>query len=246
MTSLACSTRGAAAYCCEIDETKDAVCRWAEDLCYKNPPKEGDGSCPSDMTPITYKRGRKCNGDYKWQPFCCTKGTDPKACYWAAGTTDPVNDPAGAGARKITKTWACSSTETEKAASWMSAILGIRIFPTVSAATRTSSRSRGTLKTLPVPLNYLFDEDIPDSDNQSWAIRTDQNSASDDPNRTSFGWHIMSGPDNQITSISKRDGTHWEVYGCDPVKHEGLGRPLGWCARTPETITPRTWNPTAA
>ncbi|KAM7184016.1 glycoside hydrolase [Rhypophila sp. PSN 637] len=40
------------------------------------------------------------------------------------------------------------------------------------------------------------------------------------PNENSFGWHIMSGPASQLTNLNKRDGSHWEVYDCDPAQHE--------------------------
>jgi chitinase len=43
----------------------------------------------------------------------------------------------------------------------------------------------------------------------------------DHPDANSFGWHIMSGPDDQLLSLRKRDGSHWRVYDCDAETHEG-------------------------
>ena len=36
-----------------------------------------------------------------------------------------------------------------------------------------------------------------------------------DPNDHAFGFYIMSGPENEITSVSKRDGSHWDFFDCD-------------------------------
>jgi chitinase len=37
----------------------------------------------------------------------------------------------------------------------------------------------------------------------------------DAANDHAFGFYIMSGPENEITSVAKRDGSHWELFDCD-------------------------------
>jgi chitinase len=35
------------------------------------------------------------------------------------------------------------------------------------------------------------------------------------PNDNAFGFYIMSGPEEEITSMRKRDGSHWELFDCN-------------------------------
>ncbi len=43
----------------------------------------------------------------------------------------------------------------------------------------------------------------------SGGTKADQN-----PDTNAFGFTIMSGPDSEITSFDKRDGSHWELLDC--------------------------------
>jgi chitinase len=43
---------------------------------------------------------------------------------------------------------------------------------------------------------------------------------SDDPDDHAFGFYIMSGPEDEITTINKRDGSHWELFDCDNTAGE--------------------------
>ncbi|KAI9162673.1 glycoside hydrolase [Paramyrothecium foliicola] len=52
-------------------------------------------------------------------------------------------------------------------------------------------------------------------------VDVDGGSDSLHPNDNTLGWHIMTGSPDEIASIRKRDGSHWEVYGCDPEHLEG-------------------------
>jgi chitinase len=38
-----------------------------------------------------------------------------------------------------------------------------------------------------------------------------------DLNKNAFGFVILSGPENEITTANKRDGSHWELFDCDDI-----------------------------
>jgi chitinase len=90
----------------------------------------------------------------------------------------------------------------------------------------------------------LFPTPGPDSDKQRLDLEIDRTiggrkeaSNDDSPDANAFGFHIMSGgsfkyfsfwvvltifigPPKELTSLSKRDGSHWQLFGCDPAKGE--------------------------
>jgi chitinase len=41
------------------------------------------------------------------------------------------------------------------------------------------------------------------------------------PDDNGFGWVIMAGPPEHLTSMDKRDGSHWELFDCAAEKHAG-------------------------
>ena len=91
-----------------------------------------------------------------------------------------------------------------------------------------TSISKETIN-LPVPLEDLFPTNIPipDDDTQKMDIKIDrtmggQRTAGNDadPNNNAFGFYIMSGPENEITTFNKRDSSHWELFGCDAAVGE--------------------------
>ncbi len=70
--------------------------------------------------------------------------------------------------------------------------------------------------------SYIFPSSPPDTYNSDFEIHTDTGlnpagSLGDlDPNNNAFGWYIISGPPDEVTSLDKRDGSHWELLGCTP------------------------------
>ena len=69
---------------------------------------------------------------------------------------------------------------------------------------------------------YLFTHPGPKENTEKHDIKLDttmggQRSGgnSKDPNDHAFGFYIMSDPENEITSVSKRDGSHWDFFDCD-------------------------------
>lgn len=98
------------------------------------------------------------------------------------------------------------------------------------------------IKTLPVPLDHLWSKEElgPDTDKQKWELTVDDSESilepdySRDPDDHAFGWHIFSGPQDKVTTFSKRDGSDWEVFDCDETMHEGLQSATMVCGSTSE------------
>lgn len=55
-----------------------------------------------------------------------------------------------------------------------------------------------------------------------------------DPNHNTFGFHILSGPENEITTFDKRDGSHWELFDCDDSVGEARQTVKAVCTDTSE------------
>jgi chitinase len=68
---------------------------------------------------------------------------------------------------------------------------------------------------LPVPLANLFPQVGPESNVEKLDITIDRTmggAGNDiDPNDNKFGFYILSGPEDEITTFDKRDGSHWEL-----------------------------------
>lgn len=56
---------------------------------------------------------------------------------------------------------------------------------------------------------------MPDSDTQDFELDVESDvNANEDPNENGFGWVIMTGPAEDLATLDKRDGSHWELYDC--------------------------------
>ncbi|KAI0543166.1 carbohydrate-binding module family 18 [Xylaria digitata] len=82
---------------------------------------------------------------------------------------------------------------------------------------------------LPVPLEYLF-KNPPTGDNVDTKFKLEvddtfggrvTSGSSEDPNDASFGFVIMASPEAIQTSLDRRDGSHWEVFGCNDAVSVG-------------------------
>ncbi|KAK2051177.1 hypothetical protein LY76DRAFT_418015 [Colletotrichum caudatum] len=76
----------------------------------------------------------------------------------------------------------------------------------------------------------MFPHPGPDTDKQEWDTKLDPTMGGADStpeestnaDKNSFGWYIMSGPQDEPTSLEKRDGSPWELFDCEPgARHEG-------------------------
>ncbi|KAI0850294.1 carbohydrate-binding module family 18 [Daldinia vernicosa] len=76
---------------------------------------------------------------------------------------------------------------------------------------------------LPVPLEKLFAHP-PSGDNidTDFTLETDKTSDSQqDPNDAAFQFVVLASPETLQVSLDKRDGSHWDVFGCDDGVTEG-------------------------
>ncbi|KAI0806563.1 carbohydrate-binding module family 18 [Xylaria sp. FL0064] len=84
----------------------------------------------------------------------------------------------------------------------------------------------GYFEKTPVPYEFLFPDPPASTESATVQLSIDtadqgNNAAngSEDPNENGFGWVIMVGPSSQLTSMRKRDGSHWELYDCGDNSH---------------------------
>ncbi|KAJ6287495.1 hypothetical protein J3E71DRAFT_358329 [Bipolaris maydis] len=226
---------GFAQYCCESSTGGiNDVCGWtSECLDLKNgrPANSNTlkGVC-GDRNFVTTKRGT-CQGN-KGVSFCCDKGIDTSSCYWNEGGDFPIcsnsefcssttskidqdqyGGPNGDG--KGDSTHECKYTIPQQQGiwSWYNADLAF--------CCNTKGMGKETIN-LPVPLKNLFPTPGPDSNTEKLYIKIDQTMGgqitpgnSNDPDDHAFGFYIMSGPEEEITTVNKRDGSHWELFDCD-------------------------------
>ncbi|KAI0865410.1 hypothetical protein F4860DRAFT_307737 [Xylaria cubensis] len=82
---------------------------------------------------------------------------------------------------------------------------------------------------LPVPLDYLF-KNPPTGDEVGVKFKLDVDDTyggrvtqgtQDDPNDASFGFVVLASPEAIQVSVDKRDGSHWDVFGCNDAVTEG-------------------------
>ncbi|KAI0818343.1 carbohydrate-binding module family 18 [Xylaria sp. FL0064] len=81
----------------------------------------------------------------------------------------------------------------------------------------------------PVPLEYLF-KNPPTGDDVDTKYTLDVDNtfggrvtsdSSEDPNDASFGFVIMASPEAIQTSLDRRDGSHWDLFGCNDAVSDG-------------------------
>jgi chitinase len=221
-----CSSGTKADYCCKTE--RDAVCQWSGKCAKAGEPVP----CPSGMK-YHYGEGghvgiRKGNCDPfegEWEVLCCEEEVEPD-CRWLG---DPNNrceaecapDEVNFGRHDYGGGEQCFDSRNSQFTQFESQRADYQN-GRVMCCKRDSVRVK--TRNLPIPLENLFDEDIGADEEQSFDIDVDLNRKhreSSHPNDNSFGWHIMSGPPDQLQNLNKRDGSHWEVYGCDDELHEG-------------------------
>jgi chitinase len=187
--------------------------------------------CPEGQKFVTSARRNCDEGKNLWQPLCCDKQVDASSCHWVGdGGAPHFCDNANScksGEVNLGQEYQGGGEDCEYEAAGTSVGPGFIIH--VERAYCCNANALGiTVNNLPVPLNYLFPKPGPSTDKQKWKVDIDNTmggqeapSTDNNPDLNSFGWHIMSGPSDEITSLNKRDGSHWEVYECDEILHEG-------------------------
>ncbi|KAF5852879.1 hypothetical protein GGP41_008338 [Bipolaris sorokiniana] len=202
----------------------DDVCGWTTECVSLKNGKPKDGVC-GDRNFVTTKQGT-CKGG-KGVSYCCDKGIDSSSCHWNEGTTDFLSyAPACNGASQ------CPEGETRIA-------LDPEGGPDANGNTHSCKVAGSSGGSVPTPwfnvdlafcckgsamgaLRNLFPKPGPESDTEKLDIKLDRTMGgqkkagnSVHPNDSAFGFYIMSGPEEELTSIDKRDGSHWELFDCD-------------------------------
>ncbi|OAK93414.1 hypothetical protein IQ06DRAFT_236443, partial [Phaeosphaeriaceae sp. SRC1lsM3a] len=226
---------GVAQYCCKGRKSLEETCGWT-DQCVElknGKPKDGgltgNGACPSGRTFVT-SRGGKCKYN-SGNLYCCDDGIDTSSCYWNEGKTNLGGACLGSskcadGETRITtdeqggwdkngNTHTCQYPIPQQQGAWQ--------WPFADLAFCCNAKNMGheTIN-LPVPLKNLFPTVGPESDTEKLDIKLDKTMGgrkdagnSNSPDDHAFGFYIMSGPETEITTVSKRDGSHWEIFDCD-------------------------------
>lgn len=233
---------GLADYCCDTVESGNSVCGW-ENICIgigsDGQPTGGDNFCSSGRKFVTYAKDApglgSCQGDSSvnaWIPYCCDEGVDISSFAWS-GTAGP----AGIGASVCESASSCPIGKaliggsylgagadctyfTQTYSGWPSVSLPVSVHRSLCA---DPNALQLYIKTLPVPLENIFPHPGPDTDKQQWDVKLDPTMGGADPtpeestnaDKNPFGWYIMSGPQNELASLDKRDGSHWELFNCE-------------------------------
>ena len=233
-----CLDSGTAKYCCDGSESGSDVCGPVTDQCFHqadiflNKP----GVCPNGRKAVTWSAGTCDTKSDWWQAWCCAEEAVVSGCYWTPGTgIQDDSQCANLGSCKNNEVDLgfdydaqgkadCSFTPNPTCGNYYDTCY----WPPQRTAPRHFCCPAGDLNikisTVPVPLQNLFPSTPPDTNQNDWQIdvdHIDDSSRDDDADRNAFGWHIISGPQQAVTSMDKRDGSHWELVGCDAEKHEG-------------------------
>lgn len=193
--------------------------------------------CDQGQQYVTYRTGPY--GRNKVQPFYCSAGVDigKLTCHWTLGS-QPNCHPGTCGQSEVSLDAheggggrsTCVIPPPKGGQKGCPECVGITyVYPTLCC---NRDALKINIKTLPVPLENLFFADdlakLPKDSKPDFSILTDTtvggqrtDSGDSDPNTNSFAWHIIDGPENEVTTVDKRDGSHWELYDCDKEHHEG-------------------------
>ncbi|KLU89887.1 hypothetical protein MAPG_08856 [Magnaporthiopsis poae ATCC 64411] len=200
-----CSFGTEADYCCKTEG--EAVCKWT-DNCIK--PDEGF-ACPVSMRYVSKNNVgfRTCPGwnrhetEATWQQLCCDKTVDPD-CRWLGDpktncAAECAPDEVDLGRHRYGGGEDCVDPRYPPDDFYQYG--HPPGYPGNTGRLLCCKRNtiRYKVKALPVPLEYLFDQNIEADEEQSFDIKVDYDGGNEShhPNENSFGWHIMSGPPNR-------------------------------------------------
>ncbi|SPJ79175.1 related to chitinase [Fusarium torulosum] len=196
-------TDGRKFLCCKA-EAQVPECRWTgcNEKCY------------SSENELTWKNGNCRGKDQK--KFCCSKEQTWKNCKWHGKPGNCFDNHCDTG-------WQVALTTSHggegEDCGWASK----------RQRTYCCDPPKGESPFLPVPLEYLFPDPPSEKDAESdFQLKVDSTwGGAEDlpfvetPEQSAFGFIIMTSPDELQTSLSKRDGSHWEVFDCNDSVSEG-------------------------
>ncbi|OAL43395.1 hypothetical protein IQ07DRAFT_593170 [Pyrenochaeta sp. DS3sAY3a] len=226
---------GSAQYCCEGTQSVSDVCGWTDKCMDFNGGAEPKSKpCGANRKWVTI--GQKDCRLGQGLAYCCNKEVDVSSCYWNTGSSNLL-DANCAGSTT------CSSTTSRIDLSKRGGPNGNGKGRSIQECLTTQSlpqpcstcskyndlawccdtgKMAGTETiNLPVPLEYLFPSPGPKENTEKLDIKIDTSigtgskNSKNAANDHAFGWYIMSGPENEFSSVNKRDGSHWEFFDCD-------------------------------
>ncbi|KAI2463541.1 family 18 glycosyl hydrolase [Annulohypoxylon bovei var. microspora] len=226
-----CSS-GTAQYCCDADENANQACGMLTGICIGNgDPNHFPEVDPSDdicdsvgRKYVTFSQDTCAPGT--WRPWCCDKEYDASQCKWQGPSEDGPDSVQCLNAKNcpnminlgVSKEGGGSDCmhqyyDSTPVTPWYG--LPYYIMPYERALCCPVGDQVIYKKTSPVPLAWLFVDTVPDSDTQDFQLDVESDvNANEDPNENGFGWVIMTGPQKDLASLDKRDGSHWELYDC--------------------------------
>ncbi|KAH7322711.1 glycosyl hydrolases family 18-domain-containing protein [Stachybotrys elegans] len=196
-------TDGRKFLCCEAEAQKPD-CRWTD--C--------GGKCDSDENELTWKSGECKSG--KQKKFCCDKSQEWKNCGWRGKPGSCFDNHCETG-------WQVALTRShggeDEDCGWASR----------RKRTFCCDPPDGDSPFLPVPLDYLFPDAPPEEEaDPEWSLKVDgtwggarPGPFAETPEASAFGFVVMTGPDDKITTLRRRDGSHWELFDCHDAVTEG-------------------------
>ncbi|EEA26608.1 hypothetical protein PMAA_076690 [Talaromyces marneffei ATCC 18224] len=220
-------------YCCPIPEVADGAginCGWKDKCSDDQTILTFAGTFLEDIAPIAGLAGLfgpdledaldQLDIDNEKQ-YCCGKeeATNWKDCYWAGTTGKFLNS--------CDDNHCNTGIEVELTTSYFGeGETCAPMYERQRAFCCTPASGRSLF--LPVPLEYLFPN--PPSSNiadpvfnlevdDTWG--TGNAEGEDEPNNASFGFVVITAPDEVSVSLDKRDGAPWEVFDCLDSESEG-------------------------
>ncbi|KAK8091452.1 hypothetical protein PG997_001813 [Apiospora hydei] len=197
---------GYARYCCDTSETVQTACSMLKDECYSiggdGKPDKGDPCARAGKKFMTYAQDTCQSGSGK--VWCCDEVFDSSV---SGGPVPP--EPSKPGRLQKGAGKDCQY-------SYWTPGYGLS-GPTAKPRALCCGGDAQVIykKRSPVPLAWLFPDPVPEDADISYDLDIQADAfADEDPNDNGFGWVIMTGPEDQLTSLDRRDGSHWELFDC--------------------------------
>ncbi|KAI3336893.1 carbohydrate-binding module family 18 [Xylariaceae sp. AK1471] len=241
--------KGNARYCCKASQNDEKQCGANKGTCINinnnglpATPEDAQNACPPGRNYFTFSQG-SCSAQNKWMPWCCDDNTDTSQCRWEGAPADTVAEDCD-DAGKCPQNFVSLGVDEYGGGSnciWNEWYPGFGSSPSATKrALCCPAGDLGGVKTN-ISVRYLFPD--PPAATESARIQlsidtTDQGGYAggiEDPNDNGFGWVIMVGPSSQLTSMRKRDGSHWELYDCGDASHSGTRTVKAVCTDESET-----------
>ncbi|KAI3338994.1 carbohydrate-binding module family 18 [Ustulina deusta] len=237
--------KGNARYCCKAQScgANTGVCIHINN---GQPATQEDNerACPPGRNFFTYSQGSCPSG--KWLPWCCDTNVDTSGSSWQGSPEGSISDDSCDDSDQCPANYVNLGV-SEKGGG--SNCIWDAFYPFIGYSPSAKKRALccpgwdlgGYFEKTPVPYDYLFPD--PPASTETATVQlsidtTDQGNnanSSEDPNENGFGWVIMVGPSSQLTSMRKRDGSHWELYDCGDNSHSGTRTVKAVCTDESET-----------